>query len=217
VTAGAVGAPPSRERTPAGWSVQEVERGTVAKFDGGEVELQRAGSETTFTVNLHGRRFDGLWEPRETGSSLTLDTRRWADGAPIEEGDWDNVLDVLWLLRGDLGGVRTILEWLGRDRAYAARRWDRTGDDLLFQFDGEALDVLALDRTLRAPVTRARGSRRLVIDRATARWIEPNDEVILASEWARIADRLQAAEDSSFLFTHPRPRFRVLGLDAALD
>jgi len=190
----------SSRATPPASEVRET-RATARSIGG-------RGPDVGFEVRLGSRQYDVLWEPRETGVWVTLDSRHWASpsGERIEDADWELVLDALWAVAPRSGGAKGLLEWLPDERAYVARRWSLEPEAFILMADPFRLDVLLLHRTLRfqpeAPLDPAATLFPIAQDRA--RWLAPERRPLESTEWEAIAPRLSSAVASDFaLSAHP--------------
>jgi hypothetical protein len=91
---------------------------------GGVVRVLAVGADRILIVRVGARRYTVRWEPRESGPQLLLHTRTWdaPDGGGISCEDWDTVLDALWAVAPQTGGVCQILEWDADASSYQLRR-----------------------------------------------------------------------------------------------
>ena len=91
---------------------------------GSVVRVLAAGADRILIVRLDARWYTVRWEPRESGPQLLLHTRTWdaPDGGVISHEDWETVLDALWTVAPQTGGVCKILEWDAAASSYQLRR-----------------------------------------------------------------------------------------------
>lgn len=163
------------------------------------------GTECRFVVDLcdeagdplPGRTYSTFWEPRETDVFFQLESRVF-DGPlrePIDDADWQGVLDALWKRRHDAGGFDALLEWVPEADGYLVRRWSYAPDRRLLRIEARHLDVYELGRTLRILAPEGRASWDVFhATRERAFWLLPDLRPPTDEEWASIAATLRTPD-----------------------
>lgn len=192
------------------------------ELEGGEARLYLTGAtERRLEVSLGDRLFEAHWDPRQTGTVLYVVLDRFTrPSSPMNEEERSRVLDGLWLLAPDTGGMRSILEWRADLAVDVARRWDRPADGFLVGVASRKLSYLELDRTLIStyvdlPERSSDGDRALEIDLAETSWELPERRRLTGEERDRVRLRI-ASLDRDDLYVSDYPcQYRVFDRERA--
>jgi len=182
-------------------------------IDGGTVTMTAtSGTERRFEVERGGHVFRDTWDPRETSVTYYIELDHWTEppDAPMSDEDRGVVLDAIWSMAPESGGLRRILRWMPSASCFSVGRWAYDADGFLVRIATTGVvEYLELDRTAHVPYEREpgsdeRGRRRAVVGpRTEARWVYPNASPIGDDDWARILPRLLRATEANMFDTDP--------------
>lgn len=169
----------------------------------GRVDVRRGAHSTSwdYVYQEDGRTWRLEWDSRDDGPSAYARFDSWEapQGETIDASARARILDAVWPIAHEHGGIMGIFDYSKRLRCPLAARWDRGSGFLLDVNDGGAINYYELGRTMRIAYRRSDLYVAVVQWPASPRWCEP-DGPVEADDTERIRERLQCATSSDMRY-----------------